>query len=341
MVSAMAQSPTSRAVPDGATAKQGHAPLVTVVIPAYNCGGVIGEALESVFNQDYPALQVLVIDDGSTDDTVEVVANFGPRVSLIRQPNAGAAVARNEGLRRAEGPYVALLDADDVWLPGKLRLQIAHLQRHPDVGLCCTRWRVLYPDASGAYHIEQPVSPASVAVDASCSGWIYGSLLLDCVVWTSTVVMRRDLVRRIGDFDPALRRGQDYDYWLRASRLTRIHRLDAALALYRMESGGSAARRFPRTNWELTVVQRALQRWGPTGPDGQKVTPADLRARLWSLNFSFGYAKLREGRRTEARRAFVAALRERPAHLKTWLYLLLASGPERLVGRRGQAPATS
>jgi len=258
-------------------------------------------------------------------------------VILVQQKNSGAAVARNEGLRRARGRYVALLDADDIWLPGKLWLQVDHLERHPDVALCCTRWRVLHPDASGAYHVERPSAPESVAVDAACSGWLYGPLLLDCVVWTSTVVMRRELSAQVGDFDAALRRGQDYDYWLRASRLTRIDRLDAALALYRMEVG-SEGRKFPQTNWELRVIRGALERWGSAGPDGRRVAAADLRARLWALNFNFGYVQYHLGRRAAARQAFAAALKERPVHLKTWLYLGLASG---LGGRRGRPPASS
>ena len=101
------------------------------------------------------------------------------------------------------------------------------------------------------------------------------------------------------------------------------------------------ARKFPHTNWELGVVRRALDRWGVAGPDGQGVVALDLRARLWALNFGFGYVQFHHGRRAEARHAFAAALKERPGHLKTWLYLFLASAPERIVGRRGRAPATS
>src|SRR5262245_60758400 len=210
-------------------------PLVSVVIPAHNCGRFIGDALDSVLRQNYPLLEIFVIDDGSTDDTCDVVARYSDRVSLVRQRNAGAAVARNVGMKLARGRYVALLDADDVWLPGKLRLQVDHLERHPDVAMCCTRWHLLYPDAAGAYHFERAASPESVSVDPKWRGWIYCELLLDCEVWTSTVVMRRELDERVGGFDVKLRRGQDYDYWLRASRLTRIDRLDAPLALYRMQ----------------------------------------------------------------------------------------------------------
>ena len=121
-------------------------PLVSVVIPSYNCGGVIGDTLESVLAQDYPALEVIVVDDGSTDDTCDVVARYGDRVTLLQQRNAGAAVARNAGIRCARGDYVALLDADDLWLPGKLSIQVDHLEGNPQVGTCCTRWHLQRPD---------------------------------------------------------------------------------------------------------------------------------------------------------------------------------------------------
>jgi glycosyltransferase involved in cell wall biosynthesis len=300
-----------------------HTPLVSVVIPAYNCARFIGDALDSVVDQNYPALEVLVVDDGSTDETCDVVARYGSAVTLIKQRNAGAAVARNEGMRRARGKYVALLDADDLWLPGKLRLQVDYLERHEDVAMSCTRWHLLHPDAAGRYHIERAVALESVSVDPKCAGWIYCELLLDCGVWTSTVVMRRELGERIGGFDAELRRGQDYDYWLRASRVTRIDRLDAPLALYRMQVAHD--RKFPDTNWELTVIRRAIERWGATGPDGRALPEAELRARLWELNYKFGYTQYLGGRYAMARAAFAAALRERPTHVKTMLYALASN----------------
>jgi glycosyltransferase involved in cell wall biosynthesis len=302
---------------------QPHAPLVSVVIPAYNCAHFIGDALDSVVNQNYSPLEIYVVDDGSTDETCDVIARYGSAVTLIRQRNAGAAVARNEGMRRARGKYVALLDADDIWLPGKLRLQIDHLERHAEVAMCCTRWRLLYPDGAGHYHIEHVPAPESAAVDPTCGGWIYCELLLDCEVWTSTVVMRRELGERIGGFDAELRRGQDYDYWLRASQLTRIDRLDATLALYRMQVAHD--RKFPDTNWELKVISRAIERWGATAPDGRTLPKAKVRARLWGLNYRFGYTQYHGRRYALARAAFAAALRERPAHVKTMFYALASN----------------
>lgn len=304
--------------------------VVSVVIPAYNSGRFIAEAIESVLAQGGCELELLVVDDGSTDETAEVVARYGSTVTLIRQANAGAAVARNTGMRAARGQYVAFLDADDVWLPGKLAAQIAHLERHPEVSLSCTRWKLLHPDASGDYAIDPRLPDCSVSGAPSHTAVTYADLLLDCHVWTSTVLMRRELIDQVGGFNTALRRGQDYDYWLRASRLTPIHRLDATLALYRMGSGHG--QKFVDKNWELSVIGKALAQWGGTGPDGRGLSARQIRRRLWQLNLNFGYGQLKLGRPGAAQEAFLAALRQRPWHAPTLMRLLvstLSKWPER------------
>jgi glycosyltransferase involved in cell wall biosynthesis len=297
--------------------------MLSVVIPAYNSGRFIGDAIESALAQGRSDMEVLVVDDGSTDDTVEVVARYGDAVTLIRQANAGAAVARNTGVRAARGRYLAFLDADDVWLPGKIDAQLAHLEQHPEVSLCCTRWELLHPDSSGSYIVDTPKSDRKALAEAGYSKLTYADLLLDCEVWTSTVIVRRELLHQVGGFDPALRRGQDYDFWLRASRVTPIHRVDAALALYRMGSGHG--KKFAEKNWELAVISKALEQWGVSGPEGRGLSPGQLRRRLWQLNFNFGYGQFNFGRLGVAQAAFRAALRQRPCHARTFTYFLVST----------------
>ena len=118
-------------------------PSVSVILPAYNAGPFIAEALQSVLDQDYPALDVIVMDDGSKDDTEARVAPFLPRVRYFRQPNSGGfpGEVRNAGIRHATGEYLAFLDADDVMLPGRIRAQSSFLSAHPDVGLVFSNYR--------------------------------------------------------------------------------------------------------------------------------------------------------------------------------------------------------
>ena len=112
-------------------------PTVSVIIPAYNAAGTIAEALESVFAQAFDgAVEIIVTDDGSTDATPAVLASFGERITVLRQPNQGQSTARNAAIERSRGEYLALLDADDIWMPGRLAKTVAALERNPAAVLC-------------------------------------------------------------------------------------------------------------------------------------------------------------------------------------------------------------
>ncbi len=110
--------------------------LISCIIPVYNSARFIGESLESVFAQTYPSLEVLVVDDGSTDDTPKILEEFGDRIKVIRQENAGPAAARSRGFSASTADFVAFQDADDIWVPEKLELQMDRLQKRPEAELC-------------------------------------------------------------------------------------------------------------------------------------------------------------------------------------------------------------
>jgi glycosyltransferase involved in cell wall biosynthesis len=176
------------------------APLVSVVMPVYNGARYLRQALESALTQTYRPLEIVVVDDGSTDDTPALLAEFGDKIRSIRQQNSGSAAARNAALRAARGELIAFLDADDLWLPRKLAVQVDYLRDHPEVDLVATRWLTL-TEGTPAAPKEAPEQETRVEIDAENSGWLYNELLIDCVVHTTTVVMRRKLVDEIGIFD--------------------------------------------------------------------------------------------------------------------------------------------
>lgn len=315
----------------GPESEAGSAARVSVIMPAYNTAHYIREAIDSVLEQDYPNKELIVIDDGSTDGTVEVLRSYGDRITLLTQHNQGSAVARNAGLEAARGEYIAFLDSDDVWLPGKLRLQIEHLQRHPDVGMVYARWSVWKPEADGLFPPLADLGKLNGRAsgdDASApqglvperSGWLYNRLLFSSLLHTITVLARREFVDTVGRFDPELKRGQDYDFWIRASRLTEIHQLDRVLALYRVHGDG-CVKKWPHVNYEKVVVQKALQRWGLEGPDGTRTAPGAVRRRLADACFSFGYHHYWEGSPRLAVQAFGEAVARRPWHPNSWRYL--------------------
>ncbi len=323
--------------------------LVSVIMPSYNTARYIGEAIESVLEQDYPHKELIVIDDGSTDGTPDRVRRYGDRVRLIIQQNQGSAVARNAGLEAARGKYIAFLDSDDVWLPGKLSTQVGHLERHPEIGLIFSRWQVWKPDGDGRFPPAHgfraqfeltPSTPPRIVPERS--GWLYNRLLFSSLLHTITVMARRSLIDAVGPFDTELKRGQDYDYWLRASWHTEIHQLDRMLALYRLHGEG-CVRRWPRVNYERIVVEKAVSRWGLEGPNGERTPEARISERLAETSFSFGYHHFWEGDPKLAFGAFAHVVSKQPTRPMAWAYLALSALKAPLPGRSGngrQAPST-
>jgi glycosyltransferase involved in cell wall biosynthesis len=297
--------------------------LVSVIIPVYNCQAYIAQAVRSALEQDHPSKEVIVVNDGSTDGTLAVLREFGDAIRVVDQPNGGPPRARNAGLRAARGDYVAFLDADDVWIQGKLSAQVAHMEAHPEVGTSYTRWHVWPPDADGAF-----TSPAfaarplrDVPIDATRSGWIYGRLLFDSELLTTTVMIRMSVVRQVGEFDLKLFNGDDYDYWIRLSRVAQIACLDAVGALYRVVPN-SVSRRPREVNYEHVVIAQAVQRFGLTAPDGVRVDPGAVRRRMDGLVFQHGYVHLRSGNAAIALRAFAQNLRLRPWRPELWVHAI-------------------
>ncbi|WP_018175558.1 glycosyltransferase [Thioalkalivibrio sp. AKL8] len=322
------------AAPEGRDRK----PLVSVIMPAYNTAAYIAESVDSVLDQDYPGIELIVVDDGSTDGTLDILRGYGDRLTLLTQQNQGAAVARNAGVARAGGDYIAFIDSDDVWLPGKVAAQVDYMDRHPGIGMTFTAWATWKPDPSGTFLKPDaakgayPMTPDGKSLVDRGSGWLYNRLLFGSLPHTITVMMRRDLVERVGQFDPDLKRGQDYDYWLRASRLTEIHQLNLVTALYRLHGEGCITK-YPDTNYEFEVVRKALGRWGRVGPGGEQTSRGAIRRRLAETCFSFGYHHYWEGDPRLAARSFLQSTLRDPWSVSTWAYLVLSAGKS-VAGRR-------
>jgi glycosyltransferase involved in cell wall biosynthesis len=313
--------------------------LVTVIIPAYNCASTVAETLESVLAQDHPATEVVVVNDGSTDSTLQVLRGFGERIRVIDQPNAGPPAARNTGLRAAHGEYIAFLDADDVWVQGKLAAQARHLDAHADVGTVFTDWYVWNPEPDGSFRRRPDIEGRSVddRVDEGLSGWLYPRLLFGSELLTTTVMMRRSTIQRIGDFDLRLWNGDDYDYWLRASREGKITKLASIGALYRILPN-SVSRRPRETNYEYDVVKGAVDRWGRRGPDGTEADADAVALRLDELQIAHAYGHLLRGDAALAFRTYRSMLAKHPSRPKLWLNTARAALKAR-DQRRAATPA--
>ena len=197
--------------------------MVSVIIPTYNRSNLVGEAVVSALAQKDVDLEVIVVDDGSDDDTPSVVASFGAAIRPVFQPHGGVSAARNTGIREARGEWLAFLDSDDLWLPRKLRRQLDFFSEQPDFRICQTEetWirngRKLNPKS---YH-QKP------------QGYCFPKLLERCLVSPSAVVIHRGMFEEVGFFDESLPACEDYDLWLRIGFRYPIGLVDESLTIKR------------------------------------------------------------------------------------------------------------
>lgn len=229
---------------------------ISVIMPAYNVGSCIGRALESIARQTIPPREVIVVDDGSFDNTIETVkvaaAHMnGISIRLFTQPNRGAGAARNLALTMASGKWVAFLDADDQWLPDKLQRSLAIMTQK---NLTMSSHNLMGVNTNGEHLIDSRAGYLRDPADP------YGVLFLRGFISSSTVVVERQAVLDVGGFDPELRSAQDYELWLSLLALpsTRFETFDDALLRYTLTETGITAQ-IDRKLWcSLRILERHI-----------------------------------------------------------------------------------
>ena len=219
-------------------------PLVSVIIPVYNGGRYLRAALESVFAQTYRAFEVIVVDDGSADDSGVIAQSF-PEVRYIHQTNQGVAAARNIGLEAARGEYFTFLDQDDLWAPEKLKLQVEYLLSHPEVGYTLTQQQ---------FFLEPGTSlPAWFRKDLLASvhtGWVLGTLLV-----------RRNVFEQVGNFATGYSAANDSDWFFRAKAAeVPMAVVPELLLLKRIHEANDSGRAKEILSELLKVVKTSLDR---------------------------------------------------------------------------------
>jgi len=194
---------------------------VSIVIPTYNRETYIAKALDSVMQQTYTQFEVVVIDDGSTDNTADLVKGYGEKVRYFYQDNQGIAGARNAGIRKCTGELIAFLDSDDYWIPEKLRRQISLFHEHPEYGMvasCCASIRL-----DGSYREKN--RPGT-------SGWVLEDLFKKNFIRTSSALITRRCLDKVGLFDESLKECEEYDLWLRIAAAYPVGFINESLAVY-------------------------------------------------------------------------------------------------------------
>lgn len=207
-------------------------PKVSIVIPTYNRSRFVCEAIESVLNQSFKDFEIIVVDDGSTDNTKEALKKYSNHISYIYQDNRGRSLARSAGIKAAKGDYIAFLDDDDIWLPGKLEKQVDFFNTFADIGLVHTFTEVI--NEQGLLLEKETRKRLGSYSKAIKIGYTYEGMSQFCVMFISSVMLRSCCLSGLGLFDPIVEALEDWDFYLRFSLKFRIGTITEPLVRYRL-----------------------------------------------------------------------------------------------------------
>ncbi len=266
---------------------------VSVVIPSYNRAHYLPRAVASVMAQTLPVDEIIIVDDGSTDDTRAVVQQLDGPIRYYRKPNGGAASARNLGIKKARGRYIALLDTDDVWLPEKNGRMVGLLEARPEVVLVHSAARIIGADG-------RPTG--AVWGKPDYAGWVRKKLLYANGINASSVLVRKEAIEAAGGYDEQFPLLENWELWLRVSRQGEFAYVDEPLVQYRIHDGNSIH--------DLERVEQAFERFVDKHLDSEfsRIPPA-LRRRVLA-HHERAMADALTGRKdyTGARHAFLRSL---------------------------------
>jgi len=324
----------------------GTGKLVSVIVPTYNYGHLIRDALESLLSQSYPKLEIVVVDDGSTDDTPTVIGSLPGEVEYVRCPHRGVSAARNTGLRVSRGEYVAFLDADDVLCPESIALRAAVLDQHDDIALVFSDVSLF--DASGTIadsllgtkkHFSR-LQKHSIGNDAyRLEGDVFAALIRDRFITIPSVMARRVCLEEVGGFDESLEAQEDWDLWVRAIENMPIAYLARVLASCRQHDRNLSGNSRLIAATHVQFIRKLLS----NGCGGDASRRSVLRKRLSTYLFELGYVHFSADRVREALPCFVQGMCAWPIDWRLWAYGAACAiparvrkslrGPKRRLGR--------
>jgi glycosyltransferase involved in cell wall biosynthesis len=292
-------------------------PAVSVVIATYNYGRFLSEALRSVLAQTFQNFEVIIIDDGSTDDTAHVAASFlgDPRIRYHRTERQGQPRAKNTGIRLTTGPLIAFLDADDVWLPGKLERQLALFAKNPELGVVYSR-RLVMDEEGEQLRYTQPLL---------YRGYVLEQMFLDNFVCFSSAVVRRAVLAHVGLFDESIPMAIDYDLWLRVASCYHFDFVDEPLVRYRVGHANLSQRAEERLEIAAQIMRRFLDK-----PEKHGKLGSSLVRRAWAETYCSMALVRRPRSRLAAFPWYIRALAIAPSRRATWKELLSLPLPERV-----------
>lgn len=293
---------------------------VSVIIPAYNAEAFISQTIESVLAQTYQQLEIIVVDDGSTDGTCRILQRYGDCIRFLHQENKGVSEARNAGVAIATGEYIALLDHDDLWLPEKLDKQIKILDADSDVAL-------VYSDCH-RIDINGKLLFKKFDILRPHRGRVLAELFLENFIPCPTAVIRKQVLEKVGFFRPDLCFVEEYDLFLKVAELYPIDFVDAPLAKYRVHEGGFSRNIERGIREKIVVAEECLKRC----PELRHVLRTQARLKLGNLYYTLGHVYFSKTNRKEARRQFAQSLTSYPYQAGAYLFYVLSFLPNEWSG---------
>lgn len=283
--------------------------LISVVIPTYNYANYVRDAVESVLNQSYKEFEIIVVDDGSTDDTKKVLEPLKKRIRYIYQENKGLPSAYNTGIKSSRGDYVAFLDSDDLWLPKKLELQKKFFDENPSVGMVICNGYLF--NETGIISTFFPVGMMNPLPDD-----LHGDLFLRNVIPGNTPLIRKQCFDRIGLHDESLTSAEDLDLWIRLTRYFTVGYVPQPLVKYRKHGNSMSMNLERMCENKIKVLRKNIALF----PDILAKKP-EIKKRISDIYFELALSKIKKLKLASSLKQMMNSIRYRPFWLTPLVYI--------------------
>lgn len=292
-------------------------PRVSVIIPAYNAASYTIEAIESVLNQTFKDFEIIVVDDGSTDNTKKLLQPYIDccKIDYIYKENGGASSARNMGIKASKGQYIACLDCDDLWMPDKLKICMEFLDKNPEVGLVYTR----------AFFIDVHGNIVRISGGCCYSGMVFEKLIGNNFIINSTPIVKKECFAKVGLFDESIFYPADWDMWLRISEHYPVAYIDTILTKYRIREGNYYEKNIELAKLEILKVLEKTFR-------ARAYLSKKLKRNAISyISFESAKAYTKKLHLKNAKKEAIKAIKLCPYNVKYYLIFIFLFLPKRLV----------
>ena len=288
-------------------------------MPAFNAERYLGLAIDSILDQTYSSIEILIVDNASTDGTARVIKSYGDKVRYLRQDKKGPGAARNRGLEEARGEYIAFLDSDDLWLPDKTERQVKFLAEHPEFGVVYSQYE--YIDENGELYANK------FARRCTQTGWVFEDLLRhELGLGIGTMMIRRSSLEKAGNFNEKLITAEDTDFFIRLAKYCQFGHIEGPVARYRSHQESLTKQQgVPRGTFKS--LDYLVERYPELHPSKSSLMSYAYAVR----HFTRGRGAFHKGDYRETRRQTLEAIKYRPLYLGAWPYLLGSFVPAKVI----------